>query len=241
MLEIFTSVLAAICGPDNIALNFNAETIDRCKTCPSFTGNREEKGVEIEQVIYGSFTAPGMDEAVVDLSGCEGHVNNWGGSILLRSDRQHWSMVRYEPGVRSLDCLNFSHDGINSLVCENGYINQGYVANWLDKLEFPENTIATTQLISVTSNSGSCRPPLYEVEIVETQSQDINNDGLSDLLVVVSEAQEAMTENESEDFRCDANLPNPTIHQLTFLFDGQSFTATPETLEMIEYLQSIGR
>ena len=77
------------------------------------------------------------------------------------------------------------------------------------------------------------------MEIVETESKDVNNDGRSDLVVLVSEAQETMTENKPQDFRYEANLANPTIHQLTFLFDGQSFTPISE--ERLEYLESIGR
>lgn len=78
------------------------------------------------------------------------------------------------------------------------------------------------------------------MKIVETQSQDINNDRLSDLLVKVSEAQELITDNETQELTCQPNLPEATLHQLTFLFHGQSFIPTSETLETIEYLKSIG-
>lgn len=233
------AIVAAICGENNISANADGEMIGSCQTCPSFTGNSEENGGAIGPVMYGNFTAPNINEAVVDFEGCEAHVNNWGGSILLRGADSNWSMVRYEPAVRSHTCLTFSHNGLDSLVCENGYMNQGYLSNWLDKLEFAANQIKTTRLIGVTSNTGSCRPPLYEMEILSPESKDMNNDGLSDLVVVVSEAQETISENESEELRCEPNLPNPTIHQLTFLFDGQSFTPTAETVETIEYLESI--
>lgn len=234
------AIVAAICGETNISANPQGEIIGACQICPSFTGYSEQPGGEIAQINYGSFTSPNMNEAVVFLGGCEAHVNNWGGSILLRGSDSNWSMVRYEPAVRSGNCFTFSHDGIDSLVCENGYMNQGYFSNWWDKLELTDNQIKTTRLIAVGSNIGSCRPPLYEMKILETESKDVNNDGLSDLVAVVSEAQETISENESEQLRCEPNLPNPTIHRLTFLFDGQSFTPTAETVETMEYLDSIG-
>jgi len=239
-IELFTTMLAAICGADNISPKSDVAMIDSCQTCPSFTSNTGENGGEIEQIIYGSFTAPGIDEAVVDFHGCEAHVNNWGGSILLRRYEQSWSMVRYEPGVRSLSCLTFSQDGLDSLVCEHSYVNQGYLVNWLNQLEFEPDRIGRTELINVTSNTGSCRPPFYAVEIVETQSQDVNNDGLSDLVAVLTETRETSSENQSQQMRCEPNLPEPTVHQLTFLFDGRSFTPTSQTREKIAYLQSIG-
>jgi hypothetical protein len=190
------AIVAAVCGENNVSANISAnisanpegEIIGACEICPSFTGYSEEPGGEIAQINYGSFTAPNMNEAVVFLDGCEPHVNNWGGSILLRGSDSNWSMVRYEPAVRSGNCLTFSHNGIDSLVCENGYMNQGYLSNWWDQLEFVNNQIKTTRLIAVTSNTGSCRPPLHEMEILETESKDVNNDGLSDLVAVVSEA-----------------------------------------------------
>ena len=77
------------------------------------------------------------------------------------------------------------------------------------------------------------------MEILETKSREVHHDGLSDLVVAVSVAHEAISEHESEEFRCEPNLSNPTIHQLTFLFDGQSFTPTSETVETMEYLESI--
>ncbi len=76
-IELLTTVLAAIGGLANIWHN-------------------------IEGIIYGSFTAPDIGEAVVDFAGCEAHVNNWGGSKMLRRYDRNWSMVRYEPEVRSL-------------------------------------------------------------------------------------------------------------------------------------------
>lgn len=58
--------------------------------------------------------------------------------------------------------------------------------------------------------------------------------------MTVSEAQELITDNETQEFRCQPNLPEATLHQLTFLFDGQSFLPNWETVETIEYLKSIG-
>lgn len=239
-IEIVNTMLAAICGASNISPSSDGVMVESCQTCPSFTSNSGNPGGTIEQIIYGSFTAPGLDEALVDLGDCEPHVNNWGGSILLRRSDQEWSMVQYEPGLRSLSCLTFSQDGLDSVVCEHSYINQGYLVNWLNQLEFEPDRIGRTELINVTSNTGSCRPPFYSVEIVETQSQDVNNDGLSDLVAVLTEARETSPENESQQIRCEPNLPAPTIHELTFLFDGRSFTPTSETRAKIADIQSIG-
>jgi len=37
----------------------------------------------LRTVIYGSFAAPAVDQAVASLEGCEPHATEFGGSILL--------------------------------------------------------------------------------------------------------------------------------------------------------------
>ncbi len=104
----------------------SAEILARCVTCPSFTtegltdvGNF----AAITAATYGRFTTVWRQEAMVDLSGCEGHVGNFGGSVLLQRLPQSpssWKIVRYERGVRSQACLPLrARQQRDVLVCQN--------------------------------------------------------------------------------------------------------------------------
>ena len=190
-------------------------------------------------VVYGSFTKSGTHEAVIDLEGCQPHAGNWGGSALIRKNNQQWSLVEYKAALRSEKCLKFkgSNDR-HQLICEGSHLGQGYLNTWLDLVTFNSNKMVTSSLLTVLSNGGSCRPPYYEVEIMDFLAQDVNKDGKNDLTIKISEARETKNINRSEDNKCEARLPKPKFYQLTFLFNGQSFRPVSETAKIKKRLEA---
>jgi len=224
------ALMKSVCGRSNV----NSDNLDSCKQCPSFTESAGSGGT-LNSVIYGSFTKAGTREALVDMEGCQGHSGNWGGSILLRSTTKGWSVVRYERALRSYRCLKFrTRAGRNSLVCEGSYTQGGFTHTWLDAIEISSTKNTITHLLEVSSNMGSCRPPYYERGITDFTSIDTNKDGVNDLVIKVSEATEPKYISRAEDQLCDSQLPKPTIHQLTFLFNGQLFKPTTETVKLLK-------
>jgi hypothetical protein len=79
--------------------------------------------------------------------------------------------------------------------------------------------------LALTSNTESCEPPFYQLEIASWRRRDANGDGRPDLLV---EATEARAPKPAR-YECgeEPKLPAPTRHRLTFLFDGKGLPAHP--------------
>ncbi|MGE5655754.1 MAG: hypothetical protein ACM37W_03995 [Actinomycetota bacterium] len=233
-----TAILQAICGRENVFANRERGGKLACKSCPSFTGVGNNRDVLIkppftlEKVVYGSFTQAGTREALADFDGCEAHARNNGGSVLLQRLSQGWSAVRYESGLRSNNCLKFPNkSGRDLLVCQSFDAHMGRFLDWLDALQINSLGLEKISLIRLLSNIASNRPPIFETRIENWTAQDVNNDNLLDLVVTVREANSAQVPPGFEG-KYDSHLPNPTFHRLTFLFDGQSFQATPETAQL---------
>ncbi|WP_427157922.1 hypothetical protein ACQFX9_19925 [Aliinostoc sp. HNIBRCY26] len=225
----------SICGVGNFTQKKGAIV---CNTCPSFTGYRDTTGT-LTSVVYGSFTKAGTREALVDLSDCEPHAGNWGGTVLLRHTNNGWSRVRYESGFRSNMCLKITNrTGRNSVICQGAYTGMGYLITWLDKLEFNSTKTINTNLLKVESNTGSCRPPYYEMLIQDFKLQDTNQDKIPDLVVKVSEARGANNTNVSGSDGCvEPRLTQQKYHQLIFLSNGNSsFRPTAKTANLIKLL-----
>lgn len=236
------ALLKPICGEDNIQLNPQSEGQNfACGTCPAFTQFPNHFSPEyftLETVSYGSFTQPGVREVVLDFFGCADRASSYGGSVLLRRDSQEWSVVRYDLGLRTHRCLNFSsRDSRNFLVCENRYSNHGGDSQWLSAIEFAKAKTNEIRLLSVDSNVGSGRPPYRETLFLNWNQQDMNKDGLLDLVVKVRDAR---AKTEPPNFDCEpyeACLLNPKIYQLVFLFNGKSFNPIPETAKVKPLLE----
>ncbi len=231
------SIMQSVCGTNNVRQekgNFF------CKICPSFTSYGADGGTDgvLNSVVYGAFTKVGVSEALVDLGNCESHVTLNGGSILLRYTNKGWFKVRYEPALRSYNCLKFPiSKGRHSLVCENYYAGQGVEINGLSVLQVGLKATKINDLLTVVSNVHRCEPPFFEVKIRDFFKHDFNKDGHSDLIIKVSEATQTKISTRANNTQCHvANLPKPKLHQLIFLFDGQSFRPTSATMKLMNKL-----
>ena len=237
------AILQAICERDKIFANSDRKGKLACKGCPSFTGVGSNRGFlsqepfTLEKVVYGSFTQAGTREVLADFDGCESHSSNYGGSVLLRQLSQGWSAARYESGLRSNNCLKFpSNNRRDLLVCQGYYAQMGQSYDWLDAIQIGSSETKKTKLIDLISNTAAYKPPFYEMRIEDWTAQDINKDGRPDLTIRVREAKLA-TKPPGLQLRYDSNLPNPTFNQLIFLFNGESFRATPETAQIKQRIE----
>jgi hypothetical protein len=229
------ALMQNICGAGNITREQGKIV---CKKCPSFTGYSGDSGGSLTSVVYGSFTKAGIREALVDLGDCEPRVGNWGGSVLLRRTNKGWSRILYEQGLRSHSCLKISNKtGRDSLVCEGSYTGQGYFITSLDHLEIGTTKIKNINLLKVESNTATCRPPFYDVGIKDFTLRDTNQDKRFDLVIKVTEAREPKGVTRSGDDQCEPRLSESKLHELTFLYNGQSFRATPATAKLIKQLE----
>lgn len=237
-----SAILQAICGRDDVFPNRERGGKLACRSCPSFTGVGSNRGFlsqspfTLEKVVYGSFTQAGTREALADFDGCESHGQFYGGSVLLRRSSQGWSALRYESGLRSNNCLKFpSKNGRDLLVCQGYYAQMGHSYDWLDAIQIGSSETQKSQQIHLISKT-TFNPPFYETRIEDWTAQDIDKDGRPDLSIRVREAKSA-TKPLGFEARFASHLPNPTFHRLTFLFDGQSFRATPDTAQLKQRIE----
>ncbi len=245
------ALLQNICPHGEIIQDSNAQL--GCSSCPSFTtdGSPEnsfhtKENFVLTKVIYGTFTQPDTQEALIDFSGCEPHVYSYGGSVLVQNVNQEWQMIYYAKGIRSTKCLKFKPQDSNFvLVCEIGDASMGNIYNALNFLQIDSEKIKVTQLLSLFSNIGTGRLPFYENRIEDWNLAYFNNYDILNLLVDVRAAKSDTIPDgvgrNSHGFPLldyNSHLPHPNFYHLQFSFDGQSFSPTPKSTELLEKIKN---
>ena len=243
------ALVEAICGANNVVDEVpSAEMVARCGICPEFTTEGQQgfgRLPVITAVTYGSFTAAQRQEAVADLSGCEAHAANFGGSVLLRRSSGDWEMVRYELAYRSHDCLPFrSRQQRDLLVCQSSYAQGGYVLESLDLHEVNGERTESERILSTESNIASCRPPFFENKIVDFDWRDSPKgsapNSWPDLTLTLSTAEAVPQTSVTEcGHCCKANFSEPTLTDLNFRFNGDTFAPTSETAQKLQQLKHV--
>lgn len=164
----------------NLACGGHASVDDKkaiaCSTCPpgsdfAGTSNGPDAGWNNSGVLTGSFTAPGMDEALMRASGCESHANNMGGDFLFRRDGSRWSLVRYAKSAIADDkCLKAMWgEGRDAVICQTGDMHQGIASSGVQLMTFdavqPTQTIdkdlyRKVNFVVAEDSSGNCGFPM---------------------------------------------------------------------------------
>jgi hypothetical protein len=87
--------------------------------------SEESDTIALTAVMYGRFTARDAHEAYVSyLSSREPHSADFGGGILLRSDGEHWRLIRWYPGEAMQHCLALPGHGPRKTLCLAEYVGQ---------------------------------------------------------------------------------------------------------------------
>ncbi len=94
-------LLEAVC-PRHVVVGESVE----CKiACPEFTAfNGDDLGWILDRITRGHFRSPTTDNAVLSMGGCEPHLENGGGTILLTRQSEKWTMLWYKTGVPTEEC-----------------------------------------------------------------------------------------------------------------------------------------
>jgi hypothetical protein len=94
--------------------------------CPDFTPAAAGAGATATLVGRGSFLNAKADEALVELEGCEGHVDDYGGTVIVRQEAEGWRRVAYVPGLVPRDCVSESGpSGISRIACKKMHDSNG--------------------------------------------------------------------------------------------------------------------
>lgn len=75
--------------------------------------------VHPEAVVFGHFTGPGAEDAVISGNSAESHPYHWGGTLLLTRREKEWIPQWYKSGLITRSCVKAQRpDRREILVCE---------------------------------------------------------------------------------------------------------------------------
>ena len=188
-------------------------------------------------IMYGHFLSAKETNAIMDVSGCEPHANNFGGTVILRwLGLTNWEFVRYEAGNRSGDCFKYAaRAGHDVRVCRSYWGGMGFTVEGFALYDDTRKSTGSDALVRITSNGEQCiEGKLNDFNILKVDRVNINRDSRPDLRIQVSE-RHAQLPKAGE---CSDKLQWGPVKKLTlkFLFDGAKFVPTPTTKPLVKYL-----
>ncbi|WP_407568746.1 hypothetical protein [Deinococcus altitudinis] len=215
-----------------------------CSVCPDFVNGGGFGGkMTLEAVTYGKFLNNRDTYALLDLSGCEPHANNYGGGVLLRwRGLTRWEFVKYFSGLRPYDCQKYpaqgypAQGGRETLLCEGGYSNMGIVDTSLFQVDLLTSRGDTdTSLFVLEDSSEACLSTASVQRLSSWQRVNLNGGALPGLRVrLLSGSGKTGRTPET----CDDKAPTlPTrAYTLEYTFDGKMFSPTAATRTVLRQL-----
>lgn len=232
-----TAILQAVCPSEIRTEALKNGTAYGCGGCPSFTGfagqpatNSKEPDFELRQVLEGSLTRAGADEVLAEFFGCEAHVANFGGTLLLEKIGEKWRRIRYSPGVIGIMRTYARQDGRDIVLLQAGYTGQGTTTVWISTADFSvKPDPAEHVLLRVEDTSGNaCELERVSLGYFEKlEYPDLNADGKPDLRVKVRWGREKVP--ASIQGHCDQEFKprEAPVYTIDFLFDGKTLRVAP--------------
>jgi hypothetical protein len=196
----------------------------------------------LDSVIYGSFTAPGVDEAMADFEGCEPHASGFGGSILLRKLHGRWAMVDYTPGLITSACRTYGlKTGRELLLCEGKDQHMDGGSQWISACDFSRQDTAQCQnVFGVLDTRVACGHSAVWSSINKAVLRDLNGDGMPDLSLWVTLGQGTFPGVGGS---CDADTSHQLFqsYKLDFSFQSstESFVPSPDSTAQTERLRTL--
>ncbi len=221
------------------------KSVGSCNPCPSFTSWKGEKEpFDVQSVIFAKPNKKNETLAIMDFFGCEPHVNNFGGTVILRwLGNTNWQFVQFNAGQRTNECLKFAtQEGTDKLVCKSFYGGQGITSEGLAVESFDQN-IDGQSLVGTISNSGQCmNEKLVDFAWQVFKQKDLNNDKRPDLYLEISERNATIAKDKLCANGAATDIPwgKSKLHKLEFIFEGGQFKPTKATITIVKYLEKFG-
>jgi hypothetical protein len=205
-----------------------------CDTCPDSSAFTPEKWT-VQAVFLGHFLSPSSEDALVSGSGCEPHLNGYGGSFLFDKQQGSWHRVRYLAGMIAQECKKLSgSDGRDRLLCANADLGQGIVVAFLylldpgldlTKSESPDHSSQATHptFFAVEDNKGTGATPVQSGTIARVEFVNLARHKVR---IVVSAVLGQATVPPEVIERAESALgPSPQVATVSrryeFVFDGE--------------------
>jgi hypothetical protein len=184
---------------------------------------------EADSILFGHFLSGTSEDVVIGCSGCEGHPNLFGGTLLLTKKLGEWTPVWYKPGVIVRHCRRVPlASGRQILFCEETDGGMGHSVHGLYTLDLTKPQFAWHSVVLMTDTYDS---PMYggvQTQFIEHVSFEEKVD--SGLLVRVY-VRHGRIKVRPDDQRFEEALPKPKIskYEIDFRLEGEGFKITPET------------
>jgi hypothetical protein len=122
-----------------------------CRSCPNFV-SADHYAWHLKGAIPGHFLSPSSVDVALSTDGCEPHVSNFGGTLLLTKDGLNWRVHRYFSGAITRLCRKTpDSSGRDLLLCTDTYWHQSVQASDLYALDFTREDVIRAPLV-VTPN-----------------------------------------------------------------------------------------
>lgn len=236
-----TIMLRAVCDQGDIRIQNGTA---RCAVCPTYTTDAgATSGFEIVEATLGTFTEARKNEALLNMQGCESQSERGGGMVLLRETGSGWQRLQYRRGYRLRDCLKFrAATSIYPVLCNQSSYTQGTEIGELVWVSMEGNEFDTSTLMHWFDNMGSNPRQLVTVFPYRLLRSDFNQDGRSDLRILVRVRQADIPGNFAgalDALERGYRLPEPKVLTLTYLFDGLSLKLHKESRNAFEEITAL--
>ena len=214
-----------------------------CNPCPDFVESGWDEAMTLEAVTYGKFLNGKDTYALLDLSGCEAHVNNFGGSVLLRwRGLTRWDFVKYIPGLRSSGCLKYpAQGGREILLCQGGYAGMGIVDTSLFRVDLKSYPGGSSDqpdygnLFILEDSTAACLTNASAQSLVSWQQVNLNGDALPNLRVQVRSGSGKTGQTPEKCSDTPVRIAT-RAYTLEYTWDGAKFTPTASTRGVFKQL-----
>lgn len=196
----------------------------------------------LRTVIYGSFTAPGVEEAIASFEGCEPHATEFGGSILLRKRPGSWSMANYTPALITSACQTYQlKTGRDLLLCEAEDHHMTGASQGIFVCDFSKEPSSRCQsVLYVLDTRVACGPTAVWGSIDKVELRDLNGDGMPDLTVEISVGQGRFPNPGGSCNRDTSHAPVERQNlDLLFQQDTNTFLPAPGSKPLADRLQTL--
>jgi hypothetical protein len=192
------------------------------------TGSRE--AWTIGPVYYGHFESAASDDAVVDADGCEPHVSNFGGTILLtRIPGAGWVVKWYQGALRTGRCHKVAlPNGRDMLVCLGSYAGTGGSGSDLSIPNIAHRQPGPIFFNASINNCGgpgnSAHDPVHAIDarIDKVEFLPVKGGGVP--IVSVTASYTGAWIKPGDPFTCA--LPPAKTYRIDFDFDGRNYRPT---------------
>ena len=214
-----------------------------CNSCPPET-HSEKDSWSLTSAIFGHFTSPDSDDAILSTYGCVMHAAGpMGGSFLVsRRKDGGWQLVSYAMTLLTWECRKIQMSNRrDALICENGDSHQGAGETWYEMITAEHGKLDAHQILLLQDNVTSGHTTVIE-QVADRFDLRATGEGHYELRLGVRSGRKVLNVEDLRRGHAGEEEKVPTTrYWLVFRFDGRSWLSGSKTSAAIAKIYSIQR